>query len=118
MRQLLGAWRVANPPRPARQAPASFQSETKEQPATFLTTVMNPPPSGADSAQKERHVGDDHVDPNYRGDPADYPLYLRLLAERDRLPAKLRPREPDPEGPRNLAALEAAISTRSRKRAS
>ncbi|WP_314251007.1 hypothetical protein [Streptomyces sp. DSM 40907] len=63
-------------------------------------------------------MGDDHVDPNYRGHPADYPLYLRLLAERDRLPAKLRPREPDPEGPRNLAALEAAISTRSRKRAS
>ncbi|MFE3577909.1 hypothetical protein [Streptomyces vinaceus] len=63
-------------------------------------------------------MGDNPVDPDYRGDPADYPLYLRLLAERDRLPVKLRARDPAPEGPRNLAALEAAISSRPKKRAS
>ncbi|MEW1799198.1 hypothetical protein ACIGO7_07550 [Streptomyces virginiae] len=57
-------------------------------------------------------MSDGYVDPNYHGHPADYPLYLRLLAERDRLPAELRPQKPDPEGRRNLAALEAALAER------
>ncbi|MFI1436481.1 hypothetical protein [Streptomyces lydicus] len=63
---------------------------------------------------------------DFKGDPTDRELYLRLLVERDgppinalieRDPGLKAPRSQNNDAQRHLADLEAAISQRSRRKA-
>lgn len=57
------------------------------------------------------------MDAEFRGDPADFELYIRLLKERDGvIPAHLRPKS-DPEVVQKRRAVIETLPTRKRRRA-